>query len=109
MRAVPAKIAYVGLVEIAKMLSLYLSPRNNPRLTFCQVTVGIPAGGTGEIIFEKAGVRRSEAARAVNGTAIPRGSEVVITAYAKGFATVQPWGEFIQEHDRLPSGQKREA
>jgi hypothetical protein len=77
--------------------------------TVGQVTVGIPAGGTGEIIFEKAGARRSEAARAVNGTAIPRGSEVVITAYAKGFATVQPWGEFIQEHDRLPSGQKREA
>ena len=68
--------------------------------TVSQVTVGIPAGGTGEIVFEKAGSRRSEAARAMNGAAIPRGAEVVITSYARGFAMVQPWGEFIDEHDR---------
>jgi len=82
--------------------------------TVAQVTVPIPAGGTGEVIFEKAGSRRSEAARGLNAAAIPRGAEVVITAYAKGFATVQPWGEFIDEHDhqaRLaePSVPKREA
>jgi hypothetical protein len=65
--------------------------------TLGQVTVGIPAGGTGEIVFEKAGSRRGEAARALNGAAIPRGTEVVITSYARGFATVQPWGEFIGE------------
>jgi membrane protein implicated in regulation of membrane protease activity len=63
--------------------------------TVAQVTVPIPAGGTGEILFEKAGVRRSEAARGLSGAAIPRGTEVVISSYARGFATVQPWTEFI--------------
>lgn len=63
--------------------------------TLGQVTISIPAGGTGEILFEKAGVRRSEAARGLSGTAIPRGTEVVIAAYDRGFATVQPWTEFI--------------
>jgi hypothetical protein len=68
--------------------------------TVGKLTVGIPEGGTGEIVFEKAGTRRSEAARAIGGAAIPRGSEVVITSYADGFALVQPWGEFLAERDR---------
>ena len=58
-----------------------------------------PAGGTGEVIFSKVGARRSEAARGFGGAAIPRGQEVVITAYADGFATVQPWGEFLAARD----------
>src|SRR5206468_91844 len=57
--------------------------------TVGQVTVSIPAGGTGEVVFAKAGARRSEAARAQGGAPIPRGSEVVITTYTDGFATVQ--------------------
>ena len=69
--------------------------------TVGRITVSIPPGGTGEVLFEKGGSRRSEAARAEGGEAIPRGSEVVITAYADGFATVQPWSEFIAEHDRM--------
>ena len=67
--------------------------------TVGQVTVSIPAGGTGEVVFSKAGARRSEAARALGGAAIPRGSEVVITTYADGFATVQPWAEFLAARD----------
>jgi membrane protein implicated in regulation of membrane protease activity len=79
--------------------------------TVGKITVGIPTGGTGEVVFSKAGTRRSEAARGVNGEAIPRGSEVVITSYAHGFATVQPWNEFLAEHDqsRLAAGQSGEA
>jgi membrane protein implicated in regulation of membrane protease activity len=70
--------------------------------TVGQVTVGIPAGGTGEVVFQKAGSRRSEAARAsIKGQPIARGTEVVITSYADGFATVQPWGEFLAERDAL--------
>jgi len=73
------------------------------------LTVSIPAGGTGEIVFSKAGLTRSEAARAVGGEAIPRGSEVVITAYDKGFATVQPWGQFLAEREKLPSRNAQSA
>lgn len=72
------------------------------------VTVGIPAGGTGEIVFTKAGARRSEAARALESASIPRGTEVVITSYARGFATVQPWTEFLGARDAT-AVQNREA
>jgi hypothetical protein len=75
------------------------------------VTVRIPAGGTGEVVFSKAGARRSEAARALGGVAIPRGSEVVITDYTDGFATVQPWAEFLVARDRREqiAQEKKEA
>ena len=62
--------------------------------TIGHLTVGIPPGGVGEIQFVKAGRRRGEAARAVNGAALPRGAEVVITGYDRGVAVVQPWDEF---------------
>jgi membrane protein implicated in regulation of membrane protease activity len=63
--------------------------------TVGQVSVRIPRNGTGEVVFSKAGARRSEAARSLEGAAIPRGTEVVITRYSDGFATVQPWVEFL--------------
>jgi membrane protein implicated in regulation of membrane protease activity len=98
--------AGVGWYLVARFLGLVLSGEremdpDDYRLegTVSQVTVGIPAGGTGEVVFSKAGARRSEAARAMGGVAIPRGSEVVITAYTDGFATVQPWGEFLSARD----------
>ena len=77
--------------------------------TVGQVTVSIPPGGTGEVVFAKAGARRSEAARAMGGVPIPRGSEVVITTYVDGFATVQPWGEFLAARDKLAVPENREA
>jgi len=79
--------------------------------TVGQVSVGIPAGGTGEILFQKAGSTRSEAARAyAPSRTIPRGTEVVITKYADGFATVQPWAEFLAERDSLTAPlEKKEA
>jgi len=97
----------VGWYLIARFLGLVLKGEveldpEDYRLegTVGHVSVGIPSGGTGEVLFEKAGARRSEAARGASKAAIPRGSEVVITAYADGFATVQPWGEFLAERDR---------
>ncbi|HEV8638321.1 MAG TPA: hypothetical protein VG370_29255 [Chloroflexota bacterium] len=71
--------------------------------TVARVTVGIPSGGVGEIVFTKAGTRRSEAARAGRSRAIPRQTEVVITGYDLGIATVEPWETFVngeQEAER---------
>src|SRR5438128_3436082 len=108
----------VGWYLIARFLGLVLSGEREMdpadyRLegTVSQVTVGIPAGGTGEVVFSKAGARRSEAARAVGGTPIPRGTEVVITSYTDGFATVQPWAEFLAARDRVHeiAAENREA
>jgi hypothetical protein len=100
----------VGWYLVARFLGLVLAGEremdpDDYRLegTVGQVTVGIPAGGTGEVVFSKVGARRSEAARGLGGAAIPRGSEVVITSYADGFATVQPWNEFLSQRDAGPN------
>jgi membrane protein implicated in regulation of membrane protease activity len=77
--------------------------------TVGQLTVSIPAGGTGEVVFSKVGSRRSEAARSLGGQPIPRGTEVVITAYADGFATVQPWSDFVAARDELAAAENRKA
>jgi len=97
----------IGWYLVARFLGLVLSGEREMdpadyRLegTVGQVTVGIPAGGTGEVVFSKSGARRSEAARAVGSEPIARGAEVVITRYADGFATVQPWGEFLAARDK---------
>jgi membrane protein implicated in regulation of membrane protease activity len=60
------------------------------------LSVGIRQGGTGEIIFSQEGVRRTCGARSDNGTAIARGTEVVVTRYEKGIAYVQPWEEMAR-------------
>src|SRR5579859_630370 len=108
--------AGVGWYLVARFLGLVLAGEqemdpDDYRLegTVGEVTVGIPAGGTGEVVFAKAGARRSESARAVGGQPIPRGSEVVITTYADGFATVQPWGEFLAARDKLAVTENTEA
>jgi membrane protein implicated in regulation of membrane protease activity len=108
--------AGLGWYLVARFLGLVLAGEREMdpedyRLegTVGQVTISIPPGGTGEVVFAKAGARRSEAARAMGGEPIPRGSEVVITTYADGFATVQPWGEFLAARDRRPVPENREA
>ena len=53
----------------------------------------IRAGGTGEMIYSQQGSRRSIAARSEEGTAIAKGTEVVITRYERGIAYVRPWDE----------------
>ena len=96
----------VGAYLIARFLKLVLAGEREMdpadyRLegTIGQVTVAIPGGGTGEVVFTKAGARRSEAARGIDGSAVPRGTEVVITRYERGFATVQAWAEFVSTNE----------
>jgi membrane protein implicated in regulation of membrane protease activity len=109
----------VGWYLVARFLGLVLAGEREMdpedyRLegTVGQVTVSIPSGGTGEVVFSKVGARRSEAARGFGGAPIPRGAEVVITSYADGFATVQPWSEFLAQRDaasRTGAADNREA
>lgn len=98
--AVVAGIA--GALVIARFLAAVLAGERemNPAEyelegTIARVTITIPAGGVGEIVFSKGGVRRSEAARGLNGHAIPYDTEVVIIDYTGGIATVQPWAELL--------------
>ncbi|HVP43091.1 MAG TPA: hypothetical protein VMS96_06640 [Terriglobales bacterium] len=62
-----------------------------------QVTSGIRAGGTGEIVYTLEGTRQVGGARSEDGTAIEKGTEVVITAYANGIASVRRWDEMARD------------
>lgn len=72
--------------------------------TIARVTVTIPAGGVGEIVFTKGGIRDSEAARSRSGRMLPRETEVVVIDYAHGVASVQPWAEFVAQEGRGAPG-----
>ena len=70
--------------------------------TIARVTSSIRGGGTGEIVYEQAGVRQVAAARAADGTAIDRGTEVVVLSTDRGTALVEPAARFFG--DELPEG-----
>lgn len=55
------------------------------------LSIGIRPGGTGELIYSQEGTRRVTGARSEEGSAIPRGAEVIVTRYDKGIAYVRPW------------------
>ena len=61
------------------------------------VSSGIREGGTGEIIFSQEGVRRTCGARSDDGSAIAKGTEIVITRYENGIAYVRRWEEMASE------------
>lgn len=59
----------------------------------------IRAGGTGEMIYAQMGTRRVCGARSEDGSAIPKGKEVVVTRYEKGLAYVRLWSEMSGEEE----------
>jgi len=61
------------------------------------ISMPIRAGGTGEIIYSQAGTRRTCGARTEDGTAVGKGSEVVVTRYEKGIAYVRLWTDMAGE------------
>jgi membrane protein implicated in regulation of membrane protease activity len=60
------------------------------------VSIAIRPNDTGEVIFEQHGIRRSAGARSDDGSAIDKGSEVVISRYEKGIAFVKKWEDFTK-------------
>jgi membrane protein implicated in regulation of membrane protease activity len=63
----------------------------------------IRTGGTGEIVYEQLGARRSAPARAEDGEAIQKQEEVYVVRYEKGIAYVRRWEELQSETDALPA------
>ena len=61
------------------------------------LSVPIRAGGTGEIVYQQNGTRKSHAARAESGEAIEKGEEVAVTRFEKGIAYVRRWSELAEE------------
>jgi membrane protein implicated in regulation of membrane protease activity len=62
-----------------------------------KVSSSIRGGGTGEILFEQVGTRRSCGARSEDGLAIAKGTEIVVTRYERGIAYVRTWDEISGE------------
>ena len=63
-----------------------------------KTVIPIRAGdGTGEIVFTHAGTRRVCGARSDDGTAIEKGTEVVVTKYERGIAYVATWEQLSKE------------
>jgi hypothetical protein len=62
-----------------------------------KLSVPIRQGGTGELIYSQMGTRRVCGARSEDGSAIAKGTEVVVTRYEKGIAYVRLWSEMSGE------------
>jgi len=72
------------------------------------VSSSIRAGGTGEIIYSQMNTRRTCGARSEDGSAIAKGTEVVVTRYEKGIAYVQLWSEMSGEGRESAPAEERE-
>jgi membrane protein implicated in regulation of membrane protease activity len=68
-----------------------------------KLSVPIREGGTGEMIYSQAGTRRVCGARSEDGSAIFKGTEVVVTRYESGIAYVRCWSEISGEDPSLDS------
>jgi hypothetical protein len=64
-----------------------------------KLSMPIREGGTGELIYSQMGTRRVCGARSEDGSAMAKGTEVVVTRYEKGIAYVQLWSEISGELD----------
>jgi hypothetical protein len=63
--------------------------------------------GTGEILYSQAGTRRVCGARSEDGSAMAKGTEVVVTRYEKGIAYVRLWSEMSgEENETAADGSK---
>ncbi len=64
-----------------------------------RLCVSIREGGTGELLYSQVGTRRVCGARSEDGSAIAKGTEVVVTRYEKGIAYVRLWSEMSGEDE----------
>jgi len=64
-----------------------------------KLCVPIREGGTGELLYSQMGTRRVCGARSEDGSAIAKGTEVVVTRYEKGIAYVRLWSEMSGEDE----------
>jgi membrane protein implicated in regulation of membrane protease activity len=62
--------------------------------TVGMISSPIREDGTGEMIFEQRGARKSVGVRSEDGKPLPNGTEVAITRYENGIAYVKKWEDF---------------
>ncbi|HYK86063.1 MAG TPA: hypothetical protein VEV19_11890, partial [Ktedonobacteraceae bacterium] len=68
-----------------------------------KVSITIQENSIGEILYvSPGGMRKSIAARSVDGRRIERDTEVVVVNYQRGIAEVDSWEHFINEEEKTP-------
>jgi membrane protein implicated in regulation of membrane protease activity len=65
-----------------------------------RLTQPIREGGVGELVYAQGRTRKSCGARSADGGAIEKGTEVVVTAYDRGIASVKRYSDLARSADR---------
>jgi membrane protein implicated in regulation of membrane protease activity len=93
-----AAIIYLFLTRVLSSPDEVLDPADFEMVgVLGRLSMPIREGGTGELIYSQAGTRRVCGARVEDGSAIVKGTEVVVTRYDRGIAFVRPWAEMSGE------------
>jgi membrane protein implicated in regulation of membrane protease activity len=102
-----AAIIYLFMAKVLTSKDEALDPADFEMVgVLGKLSVRIREGGTGEIIYSQAGTRRVCGARSEDGTAILKGTEVVVTRYENGIAYVRRWSEMAGEELEVDSTTK---
>jgi len=97
-----ASLVFLFLVKVLLVHDQALNAADYDMLgVLGHLTSSIRQGGTGEMSFSQAGVRRSSAARSEDGTPLERGVDVIVTRYDKGIAYVRRWDDFNDSKETL--------
>ena len=100
-------IIFFFLTRILMSDQEYLDPADFEMVgVLGKLSVPIREGGTGELIYSQMGTRRVCGARSEEGSAIAKGTEVVVTRYDKGIAYVRLWSEMSGELDETNTSEK---
>lgn len=93
-----AAIIYLFLTRVLSSPEEFLDPADFEMTgVLGKLSVPIREGGTGELIYSQMGTRRVCGARSEDGSAILKGTEVVVTRYERGIAYVRRWSELAGE------------
>src|SRR5207302_8639866 len=93
-----AAIIYLFLSRVLTSPDEHLDPADFEMVGVVgRLSMPIREGGTAELSYSQAGTRRVCGARVEDGTAILKGTEVVVTRYERGIAYVRPWSEMAGE------------
>jgi hypothetical protein len=101
--AVPVGLTGSAIVFLL-MAKVLWSPHENLQLAdyhmvgvLGRLTQPIRTGGIGELVYTQGGTRKSCGATSADGTAIEKGTEVVVTAYERGIASVKRWSDLAEQ------------
>ena len=96
-----AGIIYLFLSKVLMSAEENLDPSDYSMVgVLGHLSMPIREGGTGEIIYSQAGTRQTCGARTEDGSAVAKGSEVVVTRYEKGIAYVRLWTEMAGDEPK---------